>query len=173
MTRNEIIEYLKDLGIEEPSKVLVSGLLNKFNEEKRNVIVETTDKIMSDIKDWKKPEEYQKVVDELNAEKGKGALAERKAKYQKANLNIEDEDILALVESKLKDSQKFDEELADYVKAHPSFLKATNADNKKEEQKQQTPQQKVVIGGAGSDKTQNKDSFSMQDAVKEYYSNQK
>ena len=136
MTRNELTECLKELGIEEPAKALVTGLLTKFNEEKRNVIVETTNKIMEDVKDWKKPEEYQKVVDELNLEKGKGALAERKAKYKKANLNIEDEDILNLVESKLKESKDFDKDLDEYVKAHPSFIvsEGTNANDNNQQQ---------------------------------------
>lgn len=177
MTREQIITIFTDNGLETPNKGVVTQLLNSINQEKAveifNAKTKAYDEAEAKYKDFVSPEDHQKIVDELNTEKGKGALAERKAKYQKANLNIEDEDILSLVESKLKDSKKFDEELADYVKAHPSFLKATNPEEKKEEQKQQTPQQKVVIGGAGSDKTQNKDSFSMQDAVKEYYSNQK
>lgn len=131
MTRQEITECLKDLGVEEPSKVLVSGLLNKFNEEKRNTIIETTDKITADFKDYVKPEDHQKLVDELNAEKGKAALNDRKAKYKAKNLNIDDEDILALIEGKLKDSEDFDKDLDDYIKAHPSFVTHTEAKKEK------------------------------------------
>lgn len=170
MTRQEITECLKDLGVEEPSKVLVSGLLNKFNEEKRNTIIETTDKITADFKDYVKPEDHQKLVDELNAEKGKGALAERKTKYQAKNLNIDDEDILTLIESKLKDSKDFEKDLDEYVKAHPSFVKVTE---KKEPKKPETA--KITLGGAGNEDKpgQSINPGDMLSAVSEYYNTDK
>lgn len=174
MTREQLAAIFTDNGLEVPNKGVLSQFLNAFNQEKitdiLNAKTKAFDEAEAKYKGFVSPEDHQKIVDELNTEKGKGALAERKAKYQKANLNIEDEDVLSLVESKLKDSKKFDEDLADYVKAHPSFLKV--AEPPKEKGKP-APQQKVVIGGAGSDKGEPSADFSMQDAVKEYYSQDK
>lgn len=169
MTREQINTIFTDLGIDAPQKGVVTALLNAFNQEKGQEI-ETAKKTANDeaaakYKDYIKPEDHQKIVEELNAEKGKGALAERKAKYQKANLNIEDEDIFNLIEGKLKDSKDFDKDLETYVKAHPSFVKPTQEPAKK------NPPAKVTVGGAGSDKgaQQVDEKFSMQDAVKEFY----
>ena len=66
MTRKELEQILTDLGIE-PSKATVTALLSSFNEEKRNAIAETTNKIMDDVKDWVKPEDYQKLKEEYEA----------------------------------------------------------------------------------------------------------
>ena len=81
--------------------------------------------------------------------KGKAALNDRKAKYKAKNLNIDDEDILNLIEGKLKDSKDFDKDLEEYVKAHPSFIKA----EQKTEPKTPEPKTKVTIGGGSSEKT--------------------
>ena len=177
MTREQINTIFIDLGIEAPQKGVVNALLNAFNQEKAqeidNIKKSATDEAEAKYKGYIKPEDHQKIVDELNAEKGKGALAERKAKYQKANLNIDDEDILAIVESKLKDSKKFDEELADYVKAHPSFVKQIVKEEPKAEEKPQ--QTKVItIGGASSDKNNGQNnSLDLNGAINDYYSDKK
>ena len=175
MTREQINTIFTDLGKEAPEKGVINALLNEFNKEKgqeiENAKKTAIDEVEAKYKGFVKPEDHQKIVDELNAEKGKGALAERKAKYQKANLNIEDEDILSLLESKLKDSKKFDEDLAEYVKAHPSFVKADSKEEKKPEQK--TPQQKVIIGGAGSDKGNANPTLDLGSAVNDYYNDKK
>lgn len=127
MTREQIITAFTDLGLEAPNKGAVKVLMDMFNQEKGREIEDAkktaTDEAVAKYKDYVKPEDHQKILDELNAEKGKGALAERKAKYKEANLNIDDEDVFNLIEGKLKDSKDFDKDLADYVKAHPSFLK--------------------------------------------------
>lgn len=169
MTREQINTIFTDLGIDAPQKGVVNALLNAFNQEKgqeiENAKKTATDEAEAKYKDYIKPETHQKIVEELAAEKGKGALADRKAKYQKANLNIEDEDILNLIEGKLKDSKDFDKDLEAYVKAHPSFVKAVTTEPKPAQQKQ------VTIGGAGSDKGAQDlgEKFTMQDAVKDFY----
>ena len=157
MTREQIISTFADNGLEAPNKGVVTQMLNAFNQEKAQEIFNAKEKAFDEAeakyKDFVKPEDHQKVVDELTAEKGKGALVERKAKYKEANLNIDDEDVLTLVESKLKDSKDFDKDLAEYVKAHPSFVKSGNNDDKgkgKEEPKQPNPTKTITIGGAGS-----------------------
>ena len=168
MTREQIITTFTDLGLEAPSKGVVNALLNAFNQEK-GAEIETAKKAAKDeaeakYKDYIKPEDHQKIVEELNAEKGKGALAERKAKYQKLNLNIEDEDILNLLEAKFKESKDLDKDLEAYVKDHPSFIKQEKA---KEEQ----PQKKVIkVGGADSNADKgNTDVFDLGNAIDEYY----
>lgn len=178
MTREQINTIFTDLGLEVPSKGVVNQLLNAFNTEKGNEI-EAAKKTAKDeaeakYKGFIKPEDHQKVLDELNIEKGKGALTERKAKYQKANLNIEDEDILNLIEAKLKDSKDFDKDLEAYVKAHPSFLKVKEEQDKKNPKQDDSLKQKITIGGAGSDKDngQNKP-MDLSSAISEHYSDNK
>lgn len=173
MTREQIITIFTDLGIEAPQKGVVTSLLNAFNQEKgqevENAKKTATDEAVAKYKDYVKPEDHKKVVDELNAEKGKGALAERKAKYKEVNLNVDDEDVFNLIDTKLKDSKDFDKDLAEYVKAHPSFVKAAE---KKE--KQQSNGTKVTIGGAASDKGASKEvSYNLGEAISEAYSENK
>lgn len=175
MTREQIITIYTDLGIEAPQKGVVTSLLNAFNQEKGQEI-ENAKKLVLDeteakYKDYIKPEDHQKVVDELNAEKGKGALATRKAAYQKANLNIDDEDILNLVDSKLKDSKEFDKDLAEYVKAHPSFLKQEV--KPQEEPKPKADPLKVVLGGAKTETGGKVEALDLGSAISEHYKNNK
>lgn len=66
MTRDELNSILTDLGIE-PTKAMVTALLTRFNEEKRNAIAETTEKMLDDIKDWMSPENYQKLQSDYDA----------------------------------------------------------------------------------------------------------
>lgn len=170
MTREQINTIYTDLGMEAPQKGVINQLLNAFNQEKgqeiENAKKAVQDEMMAKYKDYIKPEDHQKVVDELNAEKGKGALATRKAAYQKANLNIEDEDILTLIEGKLKDSKEFDKDLAEYVKAHPSFLKQAKP---QEEPKPKPNPVKVTLGGAGTEQGGKVESLDLGAAINEYY----
>jgi hypothetical protein len=176
MTREQINTIYTDLGIEAPNKGIVNALLNAFNAEKGaeidNAKKTTKDEVEAKYKGYIKPEDHQKIVDELEAEKGKGAKAERRSKYEKANLNVDDEDLFNLIDSKLKDSQDFDKDLADYVKAHPSFIKATKDDKDKGGNQEK---KKVTIGGTDSEQGVKdiKNDFSMQDAVKDYYTEKK
>lgn len=171
MTREQINTIFTDLGIDAPQKGVVTALLNAFNQEKgqeiENAKKAIQDETVAKYKDYIKPEDHQKVVDELNAEKGKGALATRKAAYQKANLNIDDEDILNLVDSKLKDSKEFDKDLAEYVKAHPSFLKQEV--KPQEEPKPKTDPLKVVLGGAKTETGGKVEALDLGSAISDYY----
>ena len=175
MTREQINTIFTDLGLEAPSKGAITALLNAFNQEKAVEIFNAKSKAFDEAEKkyegFVSPEDHKKIVDELETEKGKGALAERKAKYQAKNLNIDDEDIFNLIEGKLKDSKDFDKDLEDYVKAHPSFIKIQAP-----KEKEPKPASKVTIGGTGSDKgkQQSGEDFTMQDAVKEVlFSNKK
>ncbi len=171
MTREQLLAIFTDNGLEAPNKGVINQLMNSINSDKAQE-VEAAKKTAKDeaeakYKGFVKPEDHQKIVDELNAEKGKGALAERKAKYEKAKLNVEDEDILALIEGKLKDSKDFDKDLEAYVKAHPSFLK-------QEPKKEETPQpqvqpKKVIVGGVDTQGTNPSKPLNLGDAIKEHY----
>lgn len=172
MTREQLLAIYSDNGAEAPNKGIITQILNAFNQEKgqeiENAKKTATDETEAKYKDYVKPEDHQRIVDELAAEKGKGAQAERKTKYQKANLNVEDEDIFNLVDSKLKDSKDFDKDLAEYVKAHPSFLKTSP-------EKDPSPAKKVTIGGTDSEHGTKTivDTMSMTDAVADYYKDTK
>lgn len=170
MTREQINTIFTDLGIDAPQKGVVTALLNAFNQEKgqeiENAKKTAVDEAVAKYKDYIKPEDHQKIVDELNAEKGKGALAARKEKYKNANLNIDDEDIFSLVDSKLKDSKDFDKDLAEYVKAHPSFL-AKAQENPEPAKKTPTP---VKVGGTGTQGNP-QPTFDLGSAINEHYAN--
>jgi len=172
MTREQVNTIYTDLGMEAPQKGVVNALLNAFNQEKgqeiENAKKAIQDETVAKYKDYIKPEDHQKVVDELNAEKGKGALATRKAAYEKANLNIEDEDILTLIEGKLKDSKKFDEDLAEYVKAHPSFLKQTKPQEEPKPNPKPDPV-KITLGGTGTEHQGKVEALDLGSAINDYY----
>ena len=167
MTREQIVTTFTDLGLEAPQKGVINALLNAFNQEKSQE-VEAAKKTASDelnakYKDYVKPEDHKKIVDELETEKGKGALATRKAAYEKAKLNIKDEDILNLIDSKLKDSKDFDKDLAEYVKAHPSFVVQEQV-----EPKPKANPVKVTIGG-GLTQNPQENTLDLGSAISEHY----
>lgn len=170
MTREQIITIFTDLGIEAPNKGIVTNLLNAFNQEKGEEIAlaktSTKDEIEAKYKDYVKPEDHQKVVDELATEKGKGAVATRKAAYEKAKLNIDDEDIYNLLESKFKDSKDLDKDLSEYVKTHQSFIKVDAPKQKKE---MTTPISTVLIGGSTTTEKNPQQTLKMTDAIADYY----
>ena len=170
MTREQIITIFTDLGIEVPNKGIVTNLLNAFNQEKGEEIAlaktSTKDEIEAKYKDYVKPEDHQKVVDELATEKGKGAVATRKAAYEKAKLNIDDEDIYNLLESKFKDSKDLDKDLSEYVKTHQSFIKVDAPKQKKE---MTTPISTVLIGGSTTTEKNPQQTLKMTDAIADYY----
>lgn len=170
MTREQIITIFTDLGIEAPNKGIVTNLLNAFNQEKGEEIAlaktSTKEEIEAKYKDYVKPEDHQKVVDELATEKGKGAVATRKAAYEKAKLNIDDEDIYNLLESKFKDSKDLDKDLSEYVKTHQSFIKTDAPKQKKETP---TPVSTVLIGGSTTTEKNPQQTLKMTDAIAEYY----
>ncbi len=176
MTREQLLAIFTDNGLEAPNKGVINQLMNSINSDKAQD-VEAAKKTAKDeaeakYKGFVKPEDHQKIVDELNAEKGKGALAERKAKYEKAKLNVEDEDILALIEGKLKDSKDFDKDLEAYVKAHPSFLKQEEGKEKENPAPQPKPK-KVNMGGVDNENPNPTPKYNLGNAINEHYSDNK
>lgn len=174
MTRDQIASIFTDLGLEAPNKGAVTALLNAFNQEKAveifNAKSKAYDEAEAKYEGYIKPEDHQKIVDELNTEKNKGALAARKEKYKNANLNVDDEDVFNLIDGKLKDSKDFDKDLEEYVKAHPSFL--TQAKEKEPAKKTPTP---VKVGGAGGQQGGGAQQpvFDMGAAINEHYDSNK
>ncbi len=175
MTREQLLAIFTDNGLEAPNKGVISQFMNAINSEKAQEI-ETAKKAAKDeaeakYKGFVKPEDHQKIVAELEAEKGKGALAERKAKYQKANLNVDDEDLFNLIDGKLKDSKDLDKDIAEYAKNHPNFLK-TQGDSK--EKKPEGQVTKVTVGGSDSVKNGEKEqSNTLAGAITSHYSEDK
>lgn len=123
MTREEINDLLAEAGVENVSKAAITNILNAFNNQIKEVKAQAEKEAVAKNKDLISKEDHQKVVDELNGLKDANAKASRVAKYKEKGLNVEDEDILNLIESKFKTSEKLDEDLDSYVKDHPNFMK--------------------------------------------------
>lgn len=123
MTREEINDLLAEAGVENVSKAAITNILNAFNNQIKEVKAQVEKEAVAKNKDLISKEDHQKVVDELNGLKDANAKASRVAKYKEKGLNVEDEDILNLIESKFKTSEKLDEDLDTYVKDHPNFMK--------------------------------------------------
>lgn len=130
MTRDQIATIFTDLGLEAPNKGAVTALLNAFNQEKSQEIETAKTKAVEEttlkFKEYKSPDDFKKINDELNSLKDASAKATRVAKYKAKGFNTDDEDVANMLDSKFKDSKEdeLDKALDDYAKAHPSFLTA-------------------------------------------------
>lgn len=167
MKREQITEILAEAGVE-VSKAVVTNLMNTINEEIRNVRVESANKALDDFKEWYSPEEYKKLQDELAGIKDTSAKKDRVAKYKALNINVDDEDILNLIDSKFKESQNLDNELAEYIKSHPSFL--TQQVKQPEQKKEQQPDRYEFNANKGGGGAKKEDApATLADAFKEEY----
>lgn len=128
MTREQIITIFTDLGIEAPQKGVVTSLLNAFNQEKgqevENAKAKAVEETEAKFKEYKSPEDFKAINDELTTLKDSSAKATRVAKYKAKGFNTDDEDIANMLDGKFKDSKEdeLDKALDAYAKAHPSFL---------------------------------------------------
>lgn len=161
MTREEINDLLAEAGVENVSKAAITNILNAFNNQIKEVKVQAEKEAVAKNKDLISKEDHQKVVDELNGLKDANAKASRVAKYKEKGLNVEDEDILNLIESKFKTSEKLDEDLETYVKDHPNFVK------QKEAAKKDTNATKIEFSGTKGGSTD--PSEEMSDFDKAFY----
>ena len=127
MTREQITTILTDSGVE-AQKGLVTALLNAYNQEKSVEIEAAKAKAVEEteakFKDYKSPDDFKKINDELTTLKDSSAKATRIAKYKAKGFNTDDEDVANMLDSKFKDSKEdeLDKALDAYAKAHPSFL---------------------------------------------------
>lgn len=111
MTRETLISMLQEGGIEEPSKSMVRNILNAFTTEKDTAVAQATTTAEEKYKDYVKPDDHQKLKDEIATLKDASAKATRMAKYKEHKLldkYAED------VDAKLKDSKDFEKDLAKY-----------------------------------------------------------
>lgn len=127
MTREQITTILTDSGVE-AQKGLVTALLNAYNQEKSVEIEAAKAKAVEEteakFKDYKSPDDFKKINDELTTLKDSSAKATRIAKYKAKGFNTDDEDVANMLDGKFKDSKEdeLDKALDAYAKAHPSFL---------------------------------------------------
>lgn len=148
MTREEIAAIAAENNVELP-KGFISQILTAFNSEKKNAVVEAANKALDDFKDWKSPEEYAELENKINEMTESTAKQGRVAKYKEAGLNVDDEDILTLIDGKLKDEKDLAKAITEYAKAHPSFVKQVTNPNPTPQPKAPEPQ-KFEFGGSGS-----------------------
>lgn len=164
-SRKDAETFLSEvLGVETPTKAQVSALLNFRREtidaEVTEQVKEAETKVRDEFKDYVKPEDYKKVTEENASLKDSSAKATRIAKYKELNINVDDEDVLNLVDAKMKESKDIDKDLAEYVKSHPSFVKTVE---------KKTETKKVQFKGMEDSDKGKTEVKTMQDAVAEYY----
>lgn len=128
MTRDQINTIFTDLGLEAPNKGAVTALLNAYNQEKaaeiENAKAKAIEETEAKFKEYKSPDDFKKINDELTSLKDSTAKASRVAKYKAKGFNTDDEDVANMLDNKFKDSKEdeLDNALDAYAKAHPSFL---------------------------------------------------
>ena len=123
MTREQINQILIERGVETPSGLLISALLDAINAEKKQAVEEATktatEKAQEQFKDYVKPDDFKKLQDEITTLKDSSAKAERTAKLKAKGIN---EKYLEYADSKLKDSKDFDKDLESFVKDNAELL---------------------------------------------------
>lgn len=130
MTREELHNLLSESGIESPSKLLISALLNKFNDEKQEAVKvaqeETTNKIRAEYKEYKSPDDIKSLSDKITALenetatlKDASAKSVRSSKYKDKGIN---EKWFDYADSLLKDEKDFDVKLDEFITNNPELL---------------------------------------------------
>lgn len=167
MTREQINQILIEGGVETPSKLMISALLNAINEEKKTAVEEATktaeEKAKESFKDYKTAEEYQTLERELADLKDSKAKTERTSKYAAKGISEKYHDY---ADSKLKDSKDFDKDLDEFIKNNAELVSKA-----KEEPKPQPKQ--IVFGKVETNQGTPTTAGTMRSAVAEYYENQK
>lgn len=132
MNREQSRELLKELGVENPTSMQVTGLLNAIKEDKDAAVKSAVEQTEAKYKDFVKPDDHKKLQDEIATLKDSSAKAERTAKYKDAKLADKWHEH---ADSILKDSKDFDNDLKKFVKDNPELLvqKAPNPKTKEKE----------------------------------------
>lgn len=130
MTREELHNILAEAGVESPSKLLISALLNKFNDEKQEAVKiaqeDAVKKVKEEYKDYKSPDDL-KVLNEKIANlenetatlKDASAKSVRSSKYKDKGIN---EKWFDYADSLLKDEKDFDVKLDEFITNNPELL---------------------------------------------------
>lgn len=167
MTREQIKNMLIESGVEAPSNLLISALLDSFNSEKKQAVDEATktatEKAQEAFKDYVKPDDYKKLQDEMSNLKDSSAKAERTAKYKAKGVS---DKYLDFADSKLKDSKDFDKDLETFIKDNAELC--GKAQQEKEQGASQPPQPKnFQFGGVQNQGGTAPQSYDMAKAVAE------
>lgn len=112
MKRETINEILAEAGIE-VNKAVVTNLMNAFNDEIRNVRVESANKAIEDFKGWHSHEEYQALEGQIAELKDASNKASRTSKYKEAGLKAK---WFEYADSKLKDEEDLEKALKKFKK---------------------------------------------------------
>lgn len=151
MKRDVLKEIFAEAGIEVNGAV-ITNIMNTINEEIRNVKVETANKIMADYDGYLSPDEVSELKNEISNLKDSSAKVTRTSKYKESKIADKWHD---LADSKLKDSNNFDEDLKKFVKDNPELLI-----------KETTPKQQIRFTNLADSKNEsaNQDSSSRMNA---------
>ena len=91
MTREQLTNLLTESGVENPSKLLISAILNSFQEERneavKTAVQEAETRVKEQFKDYKTPDEFKALADENATLKDSEAKTARIAKYRGKGIN--------------------------------------------------------------------------------------
>lgn len=145
MTRQELIDILHDGGVENPSKLMINSIMDQVVAEKKQAVEDAvstaTAEVKESYKDYKTPDEYNALQNEIANLKDADNKASRTAKYKEAGLL---DKYIKLAEADLKDAENWDEAFNKWKKDNAELFQTT-----KQEETQPTPpkQDKVVFTG--------------------------
>ena len=139
MTREELSNILAEAGVETPSKLLISTLLNSFNEEKKSAIKEAQDevekKVREEYKEFMSPDDIKILNDKIsNLEtetatlKDASAKSVRSSKYKEKGIN---EKWFDYTDNLLKDEKDFDVKLDEFISNNPELIVAKKVEEPK------------------------------------------
>lgn len=125
MTREQLINLLTEGGVENPGKLLVSTLLNSFQEERNEAVKvavqEKENQLKEQYKDYKSPEDYKTLADENATLKDSSAKTARVAKYREKGIN---EKYFDYADSVLKGEKDLDAKLDEFISNNSELLVA-------------------------------------------------
>lgn len=173
MTREQINQILSDGGVDTAnSKLVVSALLNAFNDEKRSAVEEASktakEEASKKFEGYVKPEDFKKAQEEIESLKDAGNKTNRTSKYKEKGLK---DKWVEYAESKLKDSKDFDKDFEEFVKNNAELFESkTDTKEKKETPvEEQNPSAKIQFGNVTTTSVGETKEFTLDDAVSEYY----
>lgn len=159
MTKEELNNLLSEYGVETIPKGLARAILDQVVTEKKAAISEAVEnakqEVIATYKDYKKPEDYQALENEIATMKDATNKASRESKYKALGLK---EKYFHLAEQ-YKDSQDLDKDLAKFKEDNPELFDSQPQPNP---QPQPTPTKFGAQAGKSETKT-------MDDVEKAFY----
>lgn len=125
MTREQLTNLLTESGVENPSKLLISAILNSFQEERneavKTAVQEAETRVKEQFKDYKTPDEFKALADENATLKDSEAKTARIAKYRGKGIN---EKYFDYADNVLKGEKDLDAKLEEFVANNAELLVA-------------------------------------------------